>query len=301
MSAVLWDLKVGDQAPTIRYQLRHKPDLGSRFGSPVDLSTASQVTISARREWSQVLVYDGNALVTNATAGEIAAVMTPLVAAEPGLVAVEAVATWPDLTQQTWPAESLTDFVYIRIRGDLGGVIPTSPTGTVLSALFVAAGGTGIVTYSGQHVFAGPGAQITVAPTVTSFTVAANPNEAAWTPLTVPTITQAGATFSPQSVQALRDSQGAEVVLAKDGTDTWYGTTPVTGGGPGTIALSYHHVQAVASTTWTVNHALGFIPSGIVVQDNAGNDVIGGDVTHVNVNQLQITFLAPVSGTADVS
>jgi hypothetical protein len=301
MGIIAYDCKVGDAAPTVRYQLRHKPDLGSRFGSPVDITTATQVTITARREWSHVLVFDGDALVTNATAGEVAVVMTPLVAAEPGLVALEWVVKWPDLTQQTWPAESLQDFLYLRVRGDLGGVIPYTPTGTTLGALFVAAGGTGIITYTGQVAFAGPGAIITVAPTVTSFTIAANPNAAAWTPLTVPTITQAGATFSPQSTQALRDSQGAEVVLAKDGTDTWYGTTPSTGGGASTIALSYHHVQAVASNIWTISHNLGFIPSGIVVQDGAGNDVIGGDVTHVNVNQSRITFLSPISGTADVS
>jgi hypothetical protein len=303
VGVIIRDVKVGDTAPTIRYQLRDRPPIGSRFGVPVDLTSAVSVTVVARRERDQVLVWNNQAVVTDAFTGQIAAVMDSGVTTQPGLVAVEIVVDWPDGTQQTWPAEALTDFLYILVRGDLGMPIPITPTGTVLGPLFIPANGHGVVNRQNQLVFAGPGATIDVAAPVTSFSIAANPNEVAWTALTLPTITQAGATFTPQAITTLMSSSGAEVTLARDpATMNWYGATGTSGGGGGgAVALSYTHSQVAPSTTWTIVSGLTFNPSGVYVEDTTGHPVMYDDVSFPAVGTVVITFLAPQSGTARLS
>lgn len=67
-------------------------------------------------------------------------------------------------------------------------------------------------------------------------------------------------------------------------------------GFPGGVGEVYTHEQLSASTTWTINHNLGFLPA-IYLQDATGQP-IGGDITHVNVNQSTATFLIPLAGTA---
>jgi len=56
------------------------------------------------------------------------------------------------------------------------------------------------------------------------------------------------------------------------------------------------HTQSVASTTWTVTHNMGKRPSVSIV-DSSGDEVIG-QVNHVSINQLTITFSAAFSGVA---
>ena len=60
--------------------------------------------------------------------------------------------------------------------------------------------------------------------------------------------------------------------------------------------LNYTHDQIASSKTWTVNHGLNKYPSVSVV-DSAGSLVIG-EVTHINSNQLVLTFNAMFSGKA---
>lgn len=54
--------------------------------------------------------------------------------------------------------------------------------------------------------------------------------------------------------------------------------------------------QSTASDTWTINHNLGRFP--LVTTLNDSGVVIVGDVTHVDVNNVTITFSEPLSGTA---
>ena len=51
----------------------------------------------------------------------------------------------------------------------------------------------------------------------------------------------------------------------------------------------YKHVQSIASSTWTINHNLGYKPGGIMVFDSAGEQWVG-DVTHIDNNTLVISF-----------
>lgn len=70
-------------------------------------------------------------------------------------------------------------------------------------------------------------------------------------------------------------------------------------GPPGLDTGFYRHNQSAASTTWTVNHGLGFYPS-VFVQDSAGT-VIYGDVTYLDSNNLTITFESATGGYANLS
>jgi hypothetical protein len=58
---------------------------------------------------------------------------------------------------------------------------------------------------------------------------------------------------------------------------------------PGDVGtITYIHTQAVASTTWTINHGLGWKPN-VSVFDSGGTQ-IGGTVVHVSDTQLTISF-----------
>lgn len=57
----------------------------------------------------------------------------------------------------------------------------------------------------------------------------------------------------------------------------------------------YTYEQGSPSTTWTITHNLGRIPPSASVIDSVGNLVIG-DILHVNINKMIITFDSPFSG-----
>ena len=67
-------------------------------------------------------------------------------------------------------------------------------------------------------------------------------------------------------------------------------------GPPGVSAASYTHTQASASSTWTVNHNLGFRPSVEIL--SAGGVEIEGTVTHTSVNQAILSFTSSITGSA---
>ncbi len=60
--------------------------------------------------------------------------------------------------------------------------------------------------------------------------------------------------------------------------------------------LSYTHTQSLASTLWTVTHNLGKRPA-VTVVDSGGNEVVG-DVTHLDANNLTVTFSVAFGGVA---
>lgn len=57
-------------------------------------------------------------------------------------------------------------------------------------------------------------------------------------------------------------------------------------------------LQAVASSTWVLNHNLGFYPNVILLNSN-GTEFIG-DIEHIDLNTLRVTFTRPKSGIAVV-
>lgn len=64
----------------------------------------------------------------------------------------------------------------------------------------------------------------------------------------------------------------------------------------GSPPVSYVHTQSTPSTTWTINHNLGFVPSTELF--SSGGEEIDGEVTHTSNNQTVVTFVTAVSGLA---
>ena len=65
------------------------------------------------------------------------------------------------------------------------------------------------------------------------------------------------------------------------------------GGGSG---ASYLHTQAAPSSSWNVNHNLGFKPD--VATYSVGGLEFVAEVLHISDNQLTITLAAPTAGFA---
>lgn len=72
--------------------------------------------------------------------------------------------------------------------------------------------------------------------------------------------------------------------------------TATTAGPQGPAGAGYLHQQTSASTTWTVNHNLGFRPA--VELFDSGSQEIEGDVAHPSINQAIITVNPSTAGSA---
>ncbi len=82
-----------------------------------------------------------------------------------------------------------------------------------------------------------------------------------------------------------------QVLAWNDSLQKFTAVTPAAG-----VVQNYTHTQAIASTTWTVNHNLGFKPS-VTVVDTAGT-LCFADIVHVNENQLIVSTSAAMGGVA---
>ena len=82
-------------------------------------------------------------------------------------------------------------------------------------------------------------------------------------------------------------------ILVYDGTESvWKNSTP-------SSSIAYKHTQNVGSTTWTINHNLGFNPN--VSTADASNDGIEGTVKYIDTNNLTVTFSSSTTGFAYLS
>ena len=93
------------------------------------------------------------------------------------------------------------------------------------------------------------------------------------------------------------------VTVTDSGSDTVVVTVPVTStvtattaGPQGPADAGYLHQQTSASTTWTINHNLGFRPA--VELFDSGSQEIEGDVSHPSINQAIITVNPATAGSA---
>ena len=71
---------------------------------------------------------------------------------------------------------------------------------------------------------------------------------------------------------------------------------PVTSGGGPSPAISYTHTQGVASSSWTVNHNLGYKP--VVSTYTTGGLEFIAEVLHISDNQFTVTLASPLAGYA---
>lgn len=67
-------------------------------------------------------------------------------------------------------------------------------------------------------------------------------------------------------------------------------------GPPGPGAAFYDFTQASPAMTWTINHNLGYRPQ--VELRTVGGQVMLAEITHVSVNQVQVSFVVAIAGTA---
>lgn len=70
-------------------------------------------------------------------------------------------------------------------------------------------------------------------------------------------------------------------------------------GPPGPSGAGYIHTQTTASTTWTINHNLGFRPAVELL--DSGAQEIDGAVAHPSVNQTIVTLNPATAGIARLS
>lgn len=67
-------------------------------------------------------------------------------------------------------------------------------------------------------------------------------------------------------------------------------------GAMGPPALTYTHIQSIASSTWVIAHNLEKFPS-ITIVDSSGNVVIG-DIKYIDNLTIQVSFSGAFSGRA---
>lgn len=89
---------------------------------------------------------------------------------------------------------------------------------------------------------------------------------------------------------------GSSTVVTVPVTSTVTATTAGPQGPKGDVGAAYVHTQSTASTTWTINHNLGYKP-GVDVYDS-GSQQIQAEVSHTSVNQTIILLTTPSSGFA---
>lgn len=63
--------------------------------------------------------------------------------------------------------------------------------------------------------------------------------------------------------------------------------------------LGYVHTQSTASSTWTINHNLQFIPNITVI--DSGGSVVEGSYNYPNATTVVLNFSGPFSGKAYLS
>jgi len=62
------------------------------------------------------------------------------------------------------------------------------------------------------------------------------------------------------------------------------------------LPAPYVHTQSSLSNQWTINHNLGYRP--IIDVLSPGGMMVIAEIIHVSVNQVQINFNSPQTGTA---
>jgi len=89
------------------------------------------------------------------------------------------------------------------------------------------------------------------------------------------------------------DGDNGTTVVTVPVTNTVIATTA---GPQGPAGAGYLHQQTSSSTTWTINHNLGFRPA--VELFDSGSQEIEGDVSHPSTNQAIITVNPATTGSA---
>lgn len=71
-------------------------------------------------------------------------------------------------------------------------------------------------------------------------------------------------------------------------------------GAAGGDAAHYEHTQAIAASSWVINHNLGFFPNVHATETSSGRNLNGAVIQH-STTQLELQFNTPRAGTAWLS
>lgn len=88
-------------------------------------------------------------------------------------------------------------------------------------------------------------------------------------------------------------TSGVQVAVVPASTPAFEVSTVATG-----VAglTAYVHTQLAPAATWIINHNRGAVPTCTVC--SPGGAEVEAEVLHVSLNQTQVLFVAPASGTA---
>lgn len=96
-----------------------------------------------------------------------------------------------------------------------------------------------------------------------------------------------------QTIQSVAiESVGAQGPVGPQGVSGSDGSP----GAPGGSRFSF--TQASPSSTWVINHNLGYNPHVTVIVNGVG---VGADISFNTVNQVSVIFGAPQTGSAELS
>lgn len=69
-------------------------------------------------------------------------------------------------------------------------------------------------------------------------------------------------------------------------------------GADGSPGARYEHIQSAPSSTWVINHNLGFYPISEIL---ISNEPVDADIAHNSVNSLTVTFPSPQTGRVELA
>ena len=104
---------------------------------------------------------------------------------------------------------------------------------------------------------------------------------------------------SPSTLVSVSSSGGPQGAIGPIGPTGPQGIQGVTGPRGAEALLYYRHEQATSSATWDITHNLNFFPN-VTVVDSAGA-VCEGEIEHITINRVRLTFSGAFSGNAYLS
>ncbi len=107
--------------------------------------------------------------------------------------------------------------------------------------------------------------------------------------------------FTPQKFVVRRPENSDEASAVTTGLRGPVGPEGPVGppGPPGSSGGHYTHTQTTLSTSWVMNHGLGFYPNVDAFDDNGRKMDVS--YIHHSLNQTEIQLLTPRTGTAILS
>lgn len=112
--------------------------------------------------------------------------------------------------------------------------------------------------------------------------------------------------YNPVQTFEIEDAETIELIAGSvpgvkgDQGDPGSPGAPGSPGVPGVSGGSFHYATVLAINPWPINHGLGYYPSLGRCLDDA-NTVREPYIVHIDANNLELHFIGPTAGQADLS